>query len=130
MKCIGAALGGLLLLGGAAILMAQSTPSPTAESLTDAHKAANGDRSAIGYGGNCTPDEHDELARKKESACAKASGLTCGPGVVDYGKVDSIQACIDARVNIARKCFMGGGKGHNDQINQLQRIIGKCMGRV
>jgi RHS repeat-associated protein len=129
---VGAVLG-LVALGAIWVLASSSsnsTPSaPTAESLTDAHKAANGNRAAAGYGGNCTPDEHDDLKDKKEAACDKASGLTCGPGVINYGAADVVQGCIDARIKIARKCFMGGDKGHNDQINQLQRIVGKCMGR-
>jgi len=132
---------GAIVIGSVAVNSTRRPPSfpsssgttpqaPTAQSLTDAHKAAGTNRLAPGYGGNCTPDEYDDLKNKKDDACSKAQGLTCGPGVVDYGKVDTLQACADARINVARKCFSGGDKGHNDQINQLQRTIGKCMGRT
>src|SRR5258708_7610625 len=89
------------------------------------------DRSSYqGYGGNCTPDDHDKLDDEKKDACDKSKGLTCGKNEIDYGKADKIKKCIDARINIARKCFNGGDKGHNTQINQLYSIIGKCTGQA
>jgi Novel toxin 16 len=104
------------------------TPQPTSKSLSDAHQAAAGNRSAAGYGGNCTPDEHDELKDKQDAACNKAKGLSCIKPIIDYRAADEIEKCINARIDIARKCFMGGDKGHNDQINDLRRAVGKCMG--
>ncbi|AVT00389.1 sugar-binding protein [Paracidovorax avenae] len=122
----------LLALGTAALATAM-IPSSTsqmsdAERLSSAHEAAMGNRTAPGYGGNCSPEEHDALRDKKEKACDDAKGLSCQKGELNYGKAEKIQKCIDARINIARKCFAGGDAGHNEQINQLFRIIGKCTG--
>ncbi len=122
----------LLALGTAALATAM-IPSSTsqmsdAERLSSAHEAAMGNSTAPGYGGNCSPEEHDALRDKKEKACDDAKGLSCQKGELNYGKAEKIQKCIDARINIARKCFAGGDAGHNEQINQLFRIIGKCTG--
>ncbi|WP_455769348.1 RHS repeat-associated core domain-containing protein [Paracidovorax citrulli] len=122
----------LLALGTAALATAM-IPSSTsqmsdAERLSSAHEAAMGNRTAPGYGENCSPEEHDALRDKKEKACDDAKGLSCQKGELNYGKAEKIQKCIDARINIARKCFAGGDAGHNEQINQLFRIIGKCTG--
>ena len=38
-----------------------STSQTEAERLSAGHEAAAGNRSMPGYGGNCTPDEHEEL---------------------------------------------------------------------
>jgi RHS repeat-associated protein len=129
---VGALIGGAILVGGA-VWMASSNnaavPTRTpAEQLSDAHHAAAGNRSDAGYGGNCTPDEHDDLKQKQNKACEKTKGLTCASGQIDYSKADLLQACADARINIARRCFAGGESGHNRQIGQLMRTIGKCLG--
>lgn len=104
-------------------------PAPTAKDLSDAHEATNRDRTKPGYGGQCTPDEYDDLANRKDQACNDANGLNCNDGKVDYGKADKILQCANARINVARKCFLGGDLGHNIQINGLMRAYGKCMGR-
>ncbi|WP_338807007.1 RHS domain-containing protein [Pseudomonas chlororaphis] len=127
---VGGILGGLVLIGGAIWMSSSSSATPSlAETLSDAHRSAAGSRTAPGYGGNCTPDEHDALKQKQEDACGKTKNLTCAKGAPDYGKVDTLQACADARIKIARKCFAGGDSGHNDQIDQIMRTIGRCMGR-
>jgi Novel toxin 16 len=102
--------------------------APTADSLTKAHKDAAGDKTKPGYGGQCTPDEHDDLKSKQEQACGEESKGKCSSGI-DYTKADAILKCINARQNIARKCFLGGDDGHNKQINQLYKAYGQCMGR-
>ncbi|WCM94304.1 DUF6531 domain-containing protein [Acidovorax sp. NCPPB 2350] len=123
---------GALALGAAALGIAtipgSTSPMSDAERLSAAHQAANGDRAAPGYGGNCSPDEHDSLKQKQEQICEKAKGLTCEKPEISFSKAEKVQECIDARINIARKCFAGGDSGHNKQINELRKIIGKCTG--
>jgi len=118
---------------GAAALATATIPGSTsqvsdAERLSAAHDAAQGNRSAPGYGGNCSPDEHDALKQEQTQACDRAKGLTCSEPEINYSKAEKLQGCIDARINIAKKCFAGGDAGHNKQINELRRIIGKCTG--
>jgi RHS repeat-associated protein len=132
---IGAAIGGVagaIIVAGVAWYGSKKAiemlSAKTPEQLSADHQAAANDRTKPGYGGNCTPDEHDDLKRKQESACDKSKSLTCAKPEIDYGKAELIQECIDARINIARKCFAGGDDGHNQQINQLKAIIGKCTG--
>ncbi|AVS68728.1 hypothetical protein C8245_09120 [Paracidovorax avenae] len=48
---------------------------------------------------------------------------------IQHQKTEKLQRCIDARINIAKKCFAGGDAGHNKQINELMIIVGKCTGR-
>ncbi|ABX37111.1 YD repeat protein [Delftia acidovorans SPH-1] len=137
---IGAVVGAAIGVAVLGVLWMASRPSSnttsvskTASELSIAHNNAAqiGDRSSYqGYGGNCTPDDHDKLDDEKKDACDKSKGLTCGKNEIDYGKADKIKKCIDARINIARKCFNGGDKGHNTQINQLYSIIGKCTGQA
>jgi len=108
------------------------TKNPTAEALSKGHRTAAeiGNRADPAYGGNCTPDEHDKLKEEQNIACDAAKGLTCGKGEIDYGKVDKLEACAEARIKILRKCFAGGDKGHNRQINQVKNTMGNCMGRT
>ncbi|WP_082360353.1 hypothetical protein [Paracidovorax avenae] len=47
---------------------------------------------------------------------------------ISFSKAEKLQRCIDARINIAKKCFAGDDAGHNRQINELRRIVGKCTG--
>ncbi|WP_231502209.1 RHS repeat-associated core domain-containing protein [Paracidovorax avenae] len=122
----------VLALGAAALATAtisgSTSPVSDAERLSAAHDAAQGNRSAPGYGGNCSPDEHDALKQEQTQACEKAKGLTCSEPEISFSKAEKLQKCIDARINIAKKCFAGGDAGHNKQINELRRIIGKCTG--
>jgi len=37
-------------------------------------------------------------------------------------------SCIQAKSNIAKKCFIGGDQGHIEQISDLYRAYGKCSG--
>ncbi|WP_343741017.1 RHS repeat-associated core domain-containing protein, partial [Delftia tsuruhatensis] len=137
---IGAVVGAAIGVAVLGVIWMASRPSSnttsvskTASELSIAHNNAAqiGDRSSYqGCGGNCTPDDHDKLDDEKKDACDKSKGLTCGKNEIDYGKADKIKKCIDARINIARKCFNGGDKGHNTQINQLYSIIGKCTGQA
>ena len=127
----GVVIGGVVAGAGAWWIGSKITAmatAKTAEELTRDHKAADGDRTKPGYGGNCTPDEHDDLKNKKEEACSNAAGLTCKEPTINYGIADTVQKCVDARIKIAKKCFGGGDSGHNEQINQLRAIIGKCTG--
>ena len=105
----------------------ESSRAQEADRLTAAHRAAAGARSLPGYGGNCTPDEYDELARQQDEACNRTKGLgMCDRNEIDYGRAELFDACAQARINIARRCFARGDAGHNDQINRNLRNAMSC----
>ncbi|MFJ5539862.1 RHS repeat-associated core domain-containing protein [Vreelandella titanicae] len=84
----------------------ESSRAQEAKRLTAAHRAAAGARSLPGYGGNCTPDEYDELARQQDEACNRTKGLgMCDRNDIGYGRAELFDACAQARINIARRCF-------------------------
>ena len=97
----------------------------TADSLTAAHNAAKGDRTKPGYGGKCTPDDYDVLAKNQNQACKKAKG-SCKPGVIDLDLAEAYSSCNKARENVAKTCFDGGDDGHKDAIKFNNRVIEKC----
>ena len=97
----------------------------TADSLTAAHNAAKGDRTKPGYGGKCTPDDYDVLAKNQNQACKKAKG-SCKPGVIDLDLAEAYSSCNKARENVAKTCFAGGDDGHKDAIKFNNRVIEKC----
>lgn len=109
----------------------ESSSTKTADELSLAHELAASykDKTAAGYGGNCTPEEHDELKRKQDEACNQSKGVTCKNHEINYAKADLLNSCANARIEIARKCFAGGNKGHNQQIDQQKREYSKCLGR-
>lgn len=100
-------------------------PAPTADSLTKAHKDAAGDKTKPGYGGQCKPDQHDDLAKKKTESCKKAK-KTCSPGVIDLDLAEAYKSCNAARKNVADICFMGGDNDHNLEIKNNEVVIRKC----
>ncbi|WP_447894308.1 RHS repeat-associated core domain-containing protein [Vreelandella sp. GE22] len=98
-----------------------------ADRLTAAHQATAGARSLPGYGGNCTPDEYDELERQKDEACSRTKNLKmCGETDIDYEKAEIFDACAQARINVARRCFSGGDSGQNNEINNNLRKSMSC----
>ena len=101
--------------------------SPKAEDLSKAHNDAKGDRTKPGYGGQCTPDEHDDLKDNQDQVCSEAVGQSCKVGEIDYGKADKFEKCAKARTKVARKCFAGGDANHNEKIDDMMRAYGRCM---
>jgi Novel toxin 16 len=99
--------------------------APTADSLTKAHKDAAEDKTKPGYGGQCKPDQFDDLDKKERNACKNAKG-SCNNGVIDLDKAEAYKNCAAARGDIAKTCFMGGNKGHTDLIEVMLGIADKC----
>jgi hypothetical protein len=106
-----------------------SVPAPTAESLTAGHIAAAGDRAQPGYGGRCTPDEHDKRRDYKNSSCngKKDCSPTDSKEIVLSKKAD-LQQCFDARKDMMDTCFMGGDNAHKTEMEKVRRSINTCNG--
>jgi hypothetical protein len=107
--------------------------SPTADSLTKAHKDAAGDKTKPGYGGQCKPDQFDDLDSKKNQACKAATSQGgCKPAsgngviIIDIDKANVCDNCAAARDNIAKSCFMGGDKTHLDEIKKAKGVAETC----
>jgi uncharacterized protein RhaS with RHS repeats len=106
------------------------------EALSSAHRAASGDRTKVGYGGNCTPDEYDGLRDATKDACKDpANGAQslggCFPEMTPFARATRIQQwtnCAKARENEANRCFAGGDTNHKQQINQAWKVVSKCGG--
>ena len=97
------------------------------KALSDAHKAAAGDRTIAGYGGNCSPDEYDQRSQDQAEKCgdhhggpagyvtAESLGKCRGGGVMSPSELltrrNAHLDCAVARDNVAR-CFAGGDDGH------------------
>lgn len=108
-------------------------PAPTADSLTIAHKDAAGDRTKPGYGGQCKPDEHDNLKSKQDQACSVASSKggcnrASGSGVItiDVDKANAWDNCAAARDNVANSCFMGGDNNHKNEVRKAKDAAEQC----
>jgi hypothetical protein len=106
------------------------------EALSDGHHAANGDRTDPRYGGNCEPDDFDQLRQAQYDSCKDpANGAQtlggCFPGMSPLGRADrliQLTRCLDARKDVANQCFAGGNDGHRQQINQVKGMILGCGG--
>jgi RHS repeat-associated protein len=97
--------------------------------LSRAHEIAKGlGIRGDGYGGNCSPNRHDELRDEVEKYCKKSDIKTCKEGEIDYGKADAAEKCLRARAKIANECFAGGDSGHREQIRNMRTVINKCTG--
>jgi RHS repeat-associated protein len=138
-------IGGTIVVGGAAVVgnsVSNSTSAatdstgsainPNAKPLSDAHNtAAAAGTKSVGYGGNCTPDEHDKLSQKQDQACGIAdqlgscNGLTVSKSVA-ITKMAANAKCASARTNIMNQCFAGGDAGHRDQAIQKWAAAAKC----
>jgi Novel toxin 16 len=101
--------------------------APTPETLTAGHEATNRDRTKVGYGGQCKPDQYDDLEGKKKEACdAAAAKGGCRIGEINLDKADAFKNCASARENVANTCFLGGDTGHLTAIAQALRAAEKC----
>jgi RHS repeat-associated protein len=100
------------------------------DALSAGHREAAGNRTDARYGGNCTPDEHDELSRRQDDACGEKQNLPRCKG--DLSPDDNVirqnrmKACRDARNDVMNQCFAGGNQGHRDQIAQILTQIANC----
>jgi hypothetical protein len=133
--------------------VAGTAPAPVSssdpEALSAAHiaAAAVGDKTAVGYGGNCTPDEFDKLKRKQDEICGDhrggPSGYVTAESLKGCGKTgrhpggarmtnDELAARRDAWSNCAKardevaQCFAGGNKGHRDAVDNALQAAAKC----
>ena len=107
--------------------------SPTADSLTKAHKDAAGDKTKPGYGGQCKPDQFDDLDSKKNQACNAATSQggckpASGSGVItiDVDKANAWDNCAATRNNLAKSCFMGGDSEHENEIKKAKQVAEQC----
>ena len=117
-----------------------STPSATDEygvridpksgPLTEAHKQTNRDSAKPGYGGNCTPQEYDDLENNKKRICNEASslgGCTGGmPKVEQNIRRSAWSRCAHAREEVMNRCFSGGDAGHRKAANQGWETANGC----
>jgi hypothetical protein len=103
---------------------------PEAVRLSEAHDAANGNRSDARYGGNCTPNEYDKLHDAYKEQCNAASSLGgCSPDMTRGDKTMRMAAygkCARAREDMMDKCFAGGDKGHRNQAGQVWESVKNC----
>ncbi|GHT96232.1 hypothetical protein AGMMS49545_20690 [Betaproteobacteria bacterium] len=113
-----------------------STSDPEVLSAAHAAAAAKSDRTTPAYGGNCSPDEFDELNQAQNDVCKdKANGAQRLGGCVSdmtplsrATRMKQWDACARARENIAKRCFAGGDQGHRQQIEQAWKAVEKCGG--
>ena len=105
-----------------------SAPSPTADSLTAGHAATNGDRTKAGYGGQCTPDEFDQLQSNKNSSCDGARGCNSqdSPAAIST-KISKLSQCIAAREDVMNSCFAGGDAVHKGEVATKQADLANCL---
>lgn len=103
---------------------------PQADLLSKGHAAAAGNRADPRYGGNCTPDEYDELEKNKKSECSKTDQLGKCKRDMDNGmlheRMVQFGRCAKAREKVMDKCFAGGDYGHIKQLNEQWEGANKC----
>ena len=102
----------------------------TADSLTAAHKAANGDRTKPGYGGKCTPDEHDKRKNNVSESCKSGQKICTAKDTSEIwrSKEAAWQQCFEARNDIMNSCFMGGDKAHKAELESVREKLNTCKG--
>jgi hypothetical protein len=123
-------------------LIVPGTESPDA--LSAGHKAAAGDKTDPRYGGNCDPEEYDQLSRNQVEKCGDHHGGPAGyitseslgrcdqnnPGINNISDViqrrDAYLDCAVARDNVARQCFAGGDETHRNEIENTLRAAARC----
>jgi hypothetical protein len=107
-----------------------------AKRLSEAHKAANHDRTNPGYGGQCDPDQYDKLSKAQQDMCKdRANGAQrlgkCFPEMTPFARatrINYLKACLKAREDVANQCFDGGDNGHRQQIEQVRDMLEQCGG--
>jgi RHS repeat-associated protein len=109
---------------------------PRAKGLSDAHKAASGDRTQTGYGGNCTPNEYDDYDAKKTDLCDNKAHVLGGcdnPALSNAQLSERGRAwarCADARDNLMNSCFAGGDNGHRKAAGDAWAASAKCYNKI
>lgn len=81
--------------------------------------------------GSCTPAQHALLEAAKDAACKNPlAQLKCDPktqACAEMGeKMDAMEECIAARLEVMDTCFQGGDQGHWTQIENLLGRINNC----
>jgi RHS repeat-associated protein len=108
--------------------------------LSAGHNAAAGNKSDSRYGGNCDPNQYDNLNKSQYDACKSSTGAQTIGGCqglspsTQYNEIvnrlSKWEQCKTARQDIANQCFAGGDNGHLKQIQQVEAVINKCIGML
>jgi hypothetical protein len=113
------------------------------KALSDGHKAAAGDKTDPRYGGNCDPDQYDQLRQNQIDKCGNHQGGSsgyvtaesvgkCVPGMSNSDLLtrrDVFLECAVARYNV-NQCFAGGDDGHRKAVEGMLNAATNCEGLI
>jgi len=106
----------------------QEKISPTAIALSQAHSSGKK------RGGNCTPEEHDHLERKKHEYCDNNGQFTCKTAGLSKEELRDralrAKNCAIMRTTINTRCFAGGDKEHRKQARQAWEAYARCIDEI
>ncbi len=95
--------------------------NPEADILTSEHK------SGLNSGGNCTPQDLNDLQNEKNRLCNQSRA--CSPQMPKnelLRRYDMNLACASVRKQINNQCFGGGDKAHMEEENKAYKTAADC----
>lgn len=95
--------------------------NPEADILTSGHK------SGLNSGGNCTPQDLNDLQNEKNRLCNQSRA--CSPQMPKnelLRRYDMNLACASVRKQINNQCFGGGDKAHMEEENKAYKTAADC----
>ena len=99
--------------------------NPEAEILTNGHK------SGLNPGGNCTPQDLNELQNEKNKLCNQSRA--CAPQMPKseiLRRYEVNLACGSIRKQINNQCFGGGDETHMEEENKAYKTAADCSGLI
>ncbi|HDR2167854.1 TPA: RHS domain-containing protein, partial [Enterobacter cancerogenus] len=99
--------------------------NPEAEILTNGHK------SGLNPGGNCTPQDLNELQNEKNKLCNQSRA--CAPQTPKseiLRRYEVNLACGSIRKQINNQCFGGGDETHMEEENKAYKTAADCSGLI
>ncbi|MDK9605971.1 RHS repeat-associated core domain-containing protein, partial [Lelliottia wanjuensis] len=97
--------------------------NPEADKLTEEHK------SGVNSGGNCTPQDLNDLQNEKNRLCNQSRA--CAPQMSKnelLRRYDVNLACASVRKQINNQCFGGGDRAHMEEENKAYKTAADCSG--